>query len=365
MSIQTSNLILRLRTSMMSHMAISVRFKHLTLTPARVQVGRQTFPNLLCSHIQTTNSKSTKVMGFGTLMKFLHTGPMTAMKIDLNSNEGNWQEIKEFLLCQPIEIRRKYYRTDSIKLENIPVWNPIEVSDRFEGSHYPKSGNVDGKISVFSGDITRLEVDAVVNAANRTLLGGGGVDGAIHRAAGPLLKEECASLGGCRTGDAKVTCGYGLPAKYVIHTVGPIARGRVGEAEKIALRSCYVNSLRNAVEIDARSMAFPCISTGIYGYPPDLAVHEALATIRDFLEQRHHQLDRVVFCVFLPKDLDLYLENLPLYFPLDAPVNSQTRKDFLSYCTFTERLLGNKWRLQKNAVHYISWANEDLALLNS
>ncbi|KAM7389859.1 hypothetical protein PAMP_023809 [Pampus punctatissimus] len=127
------------------------------------------------------------------------------------------------------------------------------------------------------------------------------VDGAIHRAAGPMLKKECASLHGCETGEAKITCGYKLPAKYVIHTVGPIAQGGVGEKEKKALRSCYKNSLQAATANAARSVqqtvttlfviftlqAFPCISTGIYGYPPEQAVHEAIATVREYLDEHH------------------------------------------------------------------------------
>ncbi|XP_068596790.1 ADP-ribose glycohydrolase MACROD1 [Brachionichthys hirsutus] len=154
-----------------------------------------------------------------------------------------------------------------------------------------------------------------MKSSNKTLLGGGGVDGAVHRAAGPLLVKECASLHGCLTGEAKTTCGYGLPAKYVIHTVGPIAQGGVGEKEKKALRSCYSNSLKEATESAARSVAFPCISTGIYGYPPEQAVHEALAAVREYLDDHHDKLDRVVFCAFLPTDKELYLQYLPLYFP--------------------------------------------------
>lgn len=249
------------------------------------------------------------------LTQSLFTGPVTAMalKVNLNSAEGDWTKIKDFLLS--LEDKRPYYRTSKFtQLEDIPVWTPTAGA---EERRYPRNPNLDQKISVFSGDITTLEIDAIVNAANNSLLGGGGVDGAIHRAAGPLLKKECASLNGCETGQAKITCAYGLPAKYVVHTVGPIAQGRVGEAERTALRSCYKNSLQAATDSGARSVAFPCISTGIYGYPPEQAVHEALATVRDFLDEHHEKLDRVIFCVFLPKDKDLYLHNLPLYFPAD------------------------------------------------
>ncbi|XP_031718371.1 ADP-ribose glycohydrolase MACROD2-like isoform X2 [Anarrhichthys ocellatus] len=120
-----------------------------------------------------------------------------------------------------------------------------------------------------------------------------------------MLQKECASLHGCETGDAKITCGYGLPAKYVIHTVGPIAQGGVGEEEKNALRSCYKNSLTTATKNAARSVAFPCISTGVYGYPPEQAVHEALATVREYLDEHHDEVcTRVCVCMignfFLP-----------------------------------------------------------------
>ncbi|XP_070693318.1 ADP-ribose glycohydrolase MACROD1 isoform X2 [Pempheris klunzingeri] len=250
------------------------------------------------------------------LLQSLHTGTLTAMalKVDLNSAEGDWVETKGVLLSLSVKDRRQYHRTSSsVPLDDIPVWTPAAGGS--EKALYQRNEKLDQKISVYSGDITKLEIGAIVNAANKTLLGGGGVDGAIHRAAGPMLKKECASLHGCETGEAKITCGYGLPAKYVIHTVGPIAQGGVGEVEKNALRSCYKNSLKTATENAARSVAFPCISTGIYGYPPKQAVHEALATVREYLDEHHDKLDRVIFCVFLPTDKELYLQNLPLYFP--------------------------------------------------
>ncbi|XP_047209172.1 ADP-ribose glycohydrolase MACROD1 isoform X2 [Girardinichthys multiradiatus] len=257
-------------------------------------------------------------LGVGTaaLVQGLHTGVITAMaqKVDLDSAEGDWKKTKDYLLSLSTKDRRGYYRTSgSVSLDEIPVWTPAAGST--EPSRYQRNEKLDQKISMYSGDITKLEIDAIVNAANKSLLGGGGVDGAIHRAAGPLLKMECASLHGCETGEAKITCGYGLPAKYVIHTVGPIAQGGVGEEERRALRSCYRNSLLTATENAAQSVAFPCISTGIYGYPPEHAVHEALAAVREFLDAHHDKMDRVIFCVFLPKDKELYLQNLPLYFP--------------------------------------------------
>ena len=145
-------------------------------------------------------------------------------------------------------------------------------------------------------DITTLDVDVIVNAANTSLLGGGGVDGAIHRAAGPGLKRECETLNGCITGDAKITDGYQLPARHVIHAVGPVWHGGTRrEAELLA--ACYRRSLELAEQIDASSMAFPAISCGVYRYPPDDAVRIAVATVSETLEQAPH-LERVIFACF-------------------------------------------------------------------
>jgi O-acetyl-ADP-ribose deacetylase (regulator of RNase III) len=172
------------------------------------------------------------------------------------------------------------------------------------------------RIEIVEGDITKLDVDAIVNAANRTLLGGGGVDGAIHRAAGPDLREACAKLGGCETGGAKITPGFRLPARYVIHTVGPVWGG--GErGEDRLLASCYANSLSIAVEHDLSTIAFPAISTGAYGFPPPRAAHIAVKTVLAGLLSAP-SLTRVVFCCFGRESFDQHETALAAAFREDG-----------------------------------------------
>ena len=159
------------------------------------------------------------------------------------------------------------------------------------------SEKVKNQIQVVQGDITKLDCDGIVNAANRSLLGGGGVDGAIHRAAGPELLAECRTLHGCRTGEAKITKGYRLRAKYIIHTVGPIYSGTAEDAAQ--LTDCYRNSLNLAKEHDVHSIAFPAISTGVYGYPLEDATEIAVKTVAQWLEDDHADYAmQVIFCCF-------------------------------------------------------------------
>jgi O-acetyl-ADP-ribose deacetylase (regulator of RNase III) len=163
------------------------------------------------------------------------------------------------------------------------------------------------RIEIMQGDITRLEVDAIVNAANSSLLGGGGVDGAIHRGAGPELLAECRTIGGCPTGEARITKGYKLPAKYVIHTVGPVYSGK--PADSRFLSSCYRNSLQLAVEKQAVSVAFPAISCGIYGYPIKEACKIAVDTVCNFLKE-NPSLKKVIFILFSSEDYEIYQDYL-------------------------------------------------------
>ena len=165
------------------------------------------------------------------------------------------------------------------------------------------------KLRALQANIVTLSVDAIVNAANSSLLGGGGVDGAIHRAAGSELLEECRKLGGCKVGEAKLTKGYQLPARFIIHTVGPVWRGgKNGEPELLA--SCYRGSLAIAEKHEMKSIAFPSISTGVYGYPIELAARVAVETVCDVV-RKSSMIEEIIFCCFSQSDLDVYKSLLP------------------------------------------------------
>ncbi|KAG6013618.1 hypothetical protein E4U54_006526 [Claviceps lovelessii] len=188
------------------------------------------------------------------------------------------------------------------------------ASSSAPASPFRPSSSINSRVGLIRGDITKLEVDAIVNAANSSLLGGGGVDGAIHRAAGPGLLSECRELDGCATGDAVITGGHELPAKHVIHTVGPVYRFRELQECQEALRNCYENSLKLASLNGLKTIAFSGISTGLYGYPSEDAAEIACETVRNFLDD-DGVLDRVVFVTFEQKDVNAYNEALPKYFP--------------------------------------------------
>nr|XP_013815546.1 PREDICTED: O-acetyl-ADP-ribose deacetylase MACROD2 [Apteryx mantelli mantelli] len=228
-----------------------------------------------------------------------------------------------------LEERRKEYLRDYVPLKDIPTWmedtkskNDSDGENTKEDPQGKKS--LSEKVSLYRGDITLLEVDAIVNAANSSLLGGGGVDGCIHRAAGPCLVAECRNLSGCETGQAKITCGYELPAKYVIHTVGPIARGHLTDTHKEDLANCYKSSMKLAKENNIRSIAFPCISTGIYGFPNEPAAVIALNTIKEWLSKNHNEVDRIIFCVFLEVDYKIFKKKMSEFFPIDDDNEEET-----------------------------------------
>lgn len=161
-----------------------------------------------------------------------------------------------------------------------------------------------GKIEIIKGDITKLRVDAIVNAANKTLLGGGGVDGAIHRAAGRELFEECKTLNGCETGQSKITKGYNLPSKFIIHTVGPVWRGGKNNEEEL-LKSCYLTSLNLAIKNNIKTIAYPAISCGIYGFPIDKAAKIAFETVKDFISQ-NDRIEKITFIDINDKVINEY-----------------------------------------------------------
>lgn len=203
-----------------------------------------------------------------------------------------------------------------IKLATMPTATQLYRSGKLvastKSSLPPASQALNDKICTLQGDITTLEVDAIVNAAKESLLGGAGVDGAIHKAAGKELYNECKTLNGCDTGFAKITNAYRLPCNKIIHTVGPVAYLLPRRKAETLLRSCYRTSLQVAVDNNCQSIAFPAISTGIYGYPNDDAAYAVLDEVRIFLEKPEgEKINKVVFCNFLDKDVNIYAETLP------------------------------------------------------
>ncbi|KAH9826071.1 hismacro and SEC14 domain-containing protein [Teratosphaeria destructans] len=209
----------------------------------------------------------------------------------------------------------------------LPLTQIPTLTDLYAASHLSPASTTrpnatskyNAKISLLRADITTLSTDAIVNAANESLLGGGGVDGAIHSAAGPGLLDECRTLDGCDTGDAKITAAYDLPCRKVIHAVGPVyfSAKREGVHARL-LRGCYTRSLDLAVENGCRSVAFSCLSTGVYGYPSGEAAETAIGAVKGWLEgneERAGRMERVVFCAFLGKDQRAYEELLPQFFP--------------------------------------------------
>ncbi|XP_062286198.1 ADP-ribose glycohydrolase MACROD2 isoform X2 [Scomber scombrus] len=234
----------------------------------------------------------------------------------MSKKKKDWKIERERLLRLDREERRKEYRRQEfVCLDKILSWREEnKPNDQEEGTELTGGGGLSDKVSLYKGDITVLELDAIVNAANSSLLGGGGVDGCIHKAAGSCLYDECNSLNGCETGKAKITCGYDLPARYVIHTVGPVARGHVGPTETNDLTSCYQNSLRLMKEHGLSSVAFPCISTGIYGFPNEPAADIALNTVKNWIEENPDKITRVIFCVFLETDFAIYKKKMSVIF---------------------------------------------------
>ncbi|KAI5298449.1 hypothetical protein KEM56_004059 [Ascosphaera pollenicola] len=200
--------------------------------------------------------------------------------------------------------------------------NIIKLADIAPVARLVRNGHTTN-ICHITADITTLEVDCIVNAANQSLLGGGGVDGAIQRAAGPQLLQECRSLKGCDTGDAKITKAYELPCKHVIHTVGPIYAS--ADASAPLLDSCYTRCMEVAAENKLRSIAFSAVSTGVYGYPSDEAAEVALAAVKQFLLETNWRFSHIIFCTFVRNDVKAYDELIPEYFDTKTTADDSHR----------------------------------------
>lgn len=248
------------------------------------------------------------------------------------ASEKQVSQTREAYINKSVKEKRQLYKCKNnfVTLDDIPTW-PEYFNKNLKGKALKSdvvqavNETLNSKISIFTGDITCLEIDSIVNAADEELSGGGGVDRAIHRAAGNHLLDECKTLRGCKTGQAKVTAGYKLPAKYIIHTVGPI-----GYNPEV-LESAYMNSLNAAVENNCRTIAFPCISTGVYKYPNDKAASEVSKLIRKFLETNSDKFDRIIFCLFMDKDIALYHKFLRVHFPIGIAENEKKKSTGACY----------------------------------
>ncbi|XP_065833111.1 ADP-ribose glycohydrolase MACROD2-like isoform X3 [Oscarella lobularis] len=244
-----------------------------------------------------------------------------------------------------LEDKRKQYSCGEnyVTLDNLKTWQKYKTLKSLvarQKSLYEAKETLNEKVTLWKGDITCLEIDAIVNAANSSLLGGGGVDGCIHRAAGDSLLDECHTLDGCNTGKAKLTSGHRLPAKYVLHAVGPI--GKTPKNEKL-LRSCYSTCLELALEHKIRSLAFCCIATGIYGYPNKDAASVAIDTVRKWLDvpENAEKIDRIIFCTFLSADVKVYEALLPCYFPDAAESSVQYEEESATDATDSHKIGGD------------------------
>ncbi|XP_019851841.1 PREDICTED: O-acetyl-ADP-ribose deacetylase MACROD1-like isoform X2 [Amphimedon queenslandica] len=258
--------------------------------------------------------------------------PISYMKSEIKRFKSYTQggnNSKEYWENLPLEKKREQYRCRDkfLQLEGIKTWTEYALKRRIPEPLDPPKADINpllnDKISLWNGDITRLEIDAIVNAANSSLMGGGGVDGAIHAAASSSLREECSKLGGCDAGDAKLSSGHRLPAKFIIHTVGPM------DEDPNCLRSCYERCLQIALENNIKSLAFCCIATGVYGFPNREAAHIALETIRKWLEKEDNadKTDRIIITTFLKKDTLIYEELLQVYFPLETKGSPQREEN--------------------------------------
>ena len=239
-------------------------------------------------------------------------------------------ETREYFENLSLDSKRRLYRCGQRykQLKDLETWPSFHAAHNCSSKYklnrlLPEDSAINEKVSLWRGDITSLEIDAIVNAANRTLLGGGGVDGAIHDAAGRSLHRECYALNGCETGESKLSGGYKLPAKYIIHTVGPM-----GERED-QLASCYLSCLRLVEEYNIKSIAFCCISTGIYGYPNMNAAKTALQIVRSWFEKSEYaktRMERVIFCVFLKVDYQIYSELMCNFFPIPVVLSPDKKE---------------------------------------